>query len=99
VTISSEFQASALILSAKTEMRTTMRTATSAERSATLTTISPHATGHAWASDGTLLRVDREGGTTWVATRYDVNLRVVAEVRGSDSQVHRIAARWTRLRP
>lgn len=59
------------------------------------TTIPPRATGHKWAKDGTLLRVDREGGNGWVATRYDLNLRVIAQVRGSDEEVHRTVARWS----
>ena len=75
-----------------------MNTARSAGRGGALTTISPHTTGHAWAEDGTLLRVDCERGIRWVATRYDLNLRVIAEVRGSDSEVHRVAARWARGR-
>ncbi|MCV7257129.1 hypothetical protein [Mycobacterium shimoidei] len=58
------------------------------------TTIRPHATGHKRAKDGTLLRVDREGCTGWIATRYDLNLRVIAQVRGSDEEVHRTVARW-----
>lgn len=60
--------------------------------------VRPHATGHARAYDGSLLRVDRERGTSWVATHYDLNLRVIEEVRGSDSEVHVIAARWARGR-
>jgi hypothetical protein len=56
--------------------------------------IAPHATGHGWAKDGTLLRVDRERGIGWVATHYDLNLRVIHRVRGSDDEVHRVAARW-----
>ncbi|HEX3286800.1 MAG TPA: hypothetical protein VHT50_19645 [Mycobacterium sp.] len=75
-----------------------MSTAESAERCGTLTLISPHATGHAWAGDGALVRVDRECGTSWVATRYDLDLRVIEEVRGTDSEVHRVAARWSRAR-
>ena len=56
--------------------------------------IAPHATGHAWAKDRTLLRVDCERGIGWVVTRYDRTLRVIQQVRGSDEEVHRAAARW-----
>jgi hypothetical protein len=58
--------------------------------------IAPHATGHAWAKDRTLLRVDCERGIGWVATHYDGSLRVIQQVRGSDEGVHRAAARWAR---
>jgi hypothetical protein len=60
----------------------------------TVMTIPPHTTGHKWATDGALLRVDCERGIGWVATKYDLNLRVVQRVRGSDDEVHRAAARW-----
>jgi hypothetical protein len=73
-----------------------MNTTTSAVRGGATATVRPHATGHAWAKDGTLLRVDREGGISWVATRYDLDLRVIEEVRGSDLEVHGVAARWAR---
>jgi hypothetical protein len=59
-----------------------------------MTMIPPRACGHEWAKDGTLLRVDCEGGIGWVATRYDVNLGVIQLVRGSAEEVHRVAARW-----
>ena len=59
-----------------------------------LTMIAPHATGHEWANNSTLLRVDCERGIGWVATLYDRNLRVIEQVRGSDEEVHRAAARW-----
>ena len=71
-----------------------MSTAEFADRSGVMTTIAPHATGHARAKDGTLLRVDCERGIGWVATHYDLNLRVIQQVRGSDEEVHRAAARW-----
>lgn len=69
-----------------------------ATRGGPTTMVRPHATGHAWAKDGTLLRVDFEGGISWVATHYDMHLRVIEEVRGSDSEVHGVAARWARDR-
>jgi hypothetical protein len=56
--------------------------------------IASRATGHAWAKDGTLLRVDYERGIGWVGTHYDLNLRVIQQVRGPDEEVHRVAARW-----
>jgi hypothetical protein len=59
-----------------------------------MTTIAPHATGHGRAGDGTLLRVDRERGVGWVATHYDLGLRVLQQVRGSAEDVHRVAACW-----
>jgi hypothetical protein len=40
------------------------------------------------------LRVDWERGIGWVATHYDLDLRVIALVRGSDEEVHRAVARW-----
>jgi hypothetical protein len=54
-----------------------MSTATYGGRSGVMTTIPPHATGHERAKDGTLLRVDSEGGIGWVATHYDLGLRVI----------------------
>jgi hypothetical protein len=59
-----------------------------------MTMITPHATGHRLAKDGTLLRVDCDRGIGWVATHYDLNLRVIQQVGGSDEEVHRAAARW-----
>lgn len=56
--------------------------------------IAPRAGGHDWAKDGTLLRVDYERGIGWVATHYDLNLDVIALVRGSVDEVHRVVARW-----
>ena len=47
-----------------------------------MTPIAPHATGHKRAKDGTLLRVDCERGIGWVASRYDLNLCVIEQVRG-----------------
>jgi hypothetical protein len=54
---------------------------------------------HRWAKDGTLLRVDCERGISWVATHYGLNLRVIQQVRGSDEEVHRVAARWAQVVP
>jgi hypothetical protein len=71
-----------------------MTTANFASRGGVMTRIAPHATGHAWAKDGTLLRVDCERGIGWVATHYDLSLHVIRQVIGSDGEVHRVAARW-----
>ncbi|HYB39070.1 MAG TPA: hypothetical protein VEF72_27325 [Mycobacterium sp.] len=73
-----------------------MSTAKFACRGGVLTRIALHATGHAWARDGTLLRVDCERGIGWVATHYDLRLRVIQQVRGSDEDVHRVVACWAR---
>ena len=71
-----------------------MSTPKFAGRGGVMTMIAPHATGHGWAKDGTLLRVDCERDIGWVATHYDLNLRVIQQVRGPDEEVHRVAARW-----
>jgi hypothetical protein len=65
-----------------------------AGRGGVMTMITPHTTGHRWAKDGPLLRVDCERGIGWVTTRYDLHLGVVQQVRGSDEEVHRAAAQW-----
>ena len=56
-----------------------MSTAKFANRGAVMVKIAPHATGHKRARDGTLLRVDYERGIGWVATRYDLSLRVIQQ--------------------
>jgi hypothetical protein len=71
-----------------------MSTVKFAGRASVVATIAPHATGREWAKDSTLRRVDFERGIGWVATHYDLNLRVIQQVRGSDEEVHRAAARW-----
>jgi hypothetical protein len=71
-----------------------MSTAKIAGRGAVMTRIAPHATGHARARDGTLLRVDCERDIGWVATHYDLSLRVIQQVKGSDEEVHHVAACW-----
>ena len=48
------------------------------------------------ARDGTLLHVDYERGVGWVATHYDLSMRVSQQVRGSDEDLHRVAACWAR---
>lgn len=71
-----------------------MTTANFAGAGGAMTRIAPHSTGHDWSRNGTLLRVDYERGVGWVATQYDLNLRVIGQVRGSDEEVHRVAACW-----
>ena len=64
--------------------------------SAATTKIALHATGHERAHDGTLLRIDYERGLGWVATHYDLSLHVIQQIRGSEEDVHRVAACWAR---
>lgn len=71
-----------------------MNTAGFAGRGRVTARIAPHATGHTWARDGTLLRVDYDRGTGWVTTHYDLSLRVIQQVRGSDQEVHQVATCW-----
>jgi hypothetical protein len=71
-------------------------TAQFAGRGEVINPIAPHATGHARATNGTLLRVDCERGIGWVATHYDLSLRVIRQVRASREEVHRVAACWAR---
>ncbi len=56
-----------------------MSTAKFVGRGRVMTMIAPPATGHEWAKDGTLLRVDCERGIGWVTTHYDLNLRVIEQ--------------------
>jgi hypothetical protein len=62
-----------------------MTTAKFVRRGGVMTRIAPQASGHEWAGDGTLVRVDCE---------RDLSLRVSQQVRGSDEEVHRVAACW-----
>ena len=55
--------------------------------------IMPHSTGHVIARDGCLLRVDIMAGR-WVASRFNPNLVITHEVRGSDDAVHRQIKQW-----
>jgi hypothetical protein len=71
-----------------------MSTAEFAGRSGVMTRIPSHATGHEWARNGTLVRVDHDRDVGWVATQYDLNMRVIQQIRGSDEDVHRVAASW-----
>ena len=71
-----------------------MTTAKFTGRRGATTRIASHATGHEWTSNGTLLRIDFERGVGWVATHYDSSLDVIQQVRGSDEDVHRVAASW-----
>jgi hypothetical protein len=55
--------------------------------------IMPNATGHAFAGDGRLLRVNVIGGR-WVASRYGPNLVVTQRVVGTSDQVYRQIKQW-----
>ena len=55
--------------------------------------IMPNATGHVFASDGCLLRVDIMAGR-WVASRFTPNLVITHQVVGSDDAVHREIKQW-----
>jgi hypothetical protein len=55
--------------------------------------IMPHSTGHVIARDGCLLRVDIMAGR-WVASRFNPNLVITQEVRGTDDAVHRQIKQW-----
>ena len=55
--------------------------------------ITPHSTGHVIGRDGCLMRVDIMAGR-WVASRFNPNLVITQEVRGSDDTVHRQIKRW-----
>jgi hypothetical protein len=55
--------------------------------------IMPHSTGHVIARDGCLLRVDIMAGR-WVASRFNPNLVITQEVRGSGDTVHRQIKQW-----
>lgn len=59
-----------------------------------MTRIAPHVTGHARARNGILLRVDYDRGLGWVATQYDLSMRVIEQIRGFDEDVHRVADNW-----
>jgi hypothetical protein len=55
--------------------------------------IALHATGHAFAPDGHLLRVDTMAGR-WVATRFAPNLAIKQRVFGTDETVHQQISHW-----
>ena len=55
--------------------------------------VMPHSTGHVFASDGCLLRVDIIAGQ-WVASRYGPNLVVKQRVVGTDDEVYRQIKQW-----
>ena len=55
--------------------------------------IMSHATGHAIARDGCLLRVDVISGR-WVATRFAPNRVITQQVLGTDDAVHRQIKQW-----
>ena len=53
----------------------------------------PHSTGHVFAGDGCLLRVDIIAGQ-WVGTRYGPNLVVKHRVIGTNDEVYRQIKQW-----
>ena len=55
--------------------------------------VMPNSTGHVFASDGCLLRVDVLAGQ-WVASRYGPNLVVKQQVIGTNDEVYRQIKRW-----
>jgi hypothetical protein len=55
--------------------------------------IMPQATGHVFASDGCLLRVDVMAGR-WVGSRYASNLVVKQRVVGTNDEVYRQIKQW-----
>jgi hypothetical protein len=55
--------------------------------------IMSHATGHAIARDGCLVRVDIISGR-WVATRFAPNRVITQQVLGTDDAVHRQIKQW-----
>lgn len=55
--------------------------------------IMPNATGHVFASDGRLLRVDVIDGR-WVASRFGPNLVVTQRLVGTNDQVYRQIKQW-----
>jgi hypothetical protein len=55
--------------------------------------VMPNATGHVFASDGCLLRVDVIAGQ-WIASRYGPNLVVKQRVIGTNDEVYRQIKRW-----
>ena len=55
--------------------------------------VMPHATGHVFAGDGCLLRVDIIAGQ-WVASRYGLNLVVKQRVIGTNDEVYRQIKQW-----
>jgi hypothetical protein len=55
--------------------------------------IAPHSTGHAYAADGDLLRVDLVSGR-WVASRFAPDHVLRQEVFGTNEFVYRQFRRW-----
>lgn len=53
----------------------------------------PHGTGHAFAADGHLLRVDVMSGR-WVASTFALNLVLEQQIFGTDASVHQQIAQW-----
>jgi hypothetical protein len=55
--------------------------------------IPDHATGHVFAPDGHLLRVDKVAGR-WVASRWTRDHKIAQQVYGTDEVVHQQISRW-----
>ena len=55
--------------------------------------VMPHSTGHVFAGDGCLLRVDIIA-CQWVGTRYGPNLVVKQRVIGTNDEVYRQIKQW-----
>ncbi len=53
-----------------------------------------HTTGHMWASDGSLLRVDIVAGK-WEASRFDGSLVMKDRFVGNDEAVHNRIVAWS----
>ena len=55
--------------------------------------VMPNSTGHVFASDGCLLRVDIIAGQ-WVGSRYGPNRVVKQRVIGTNDEVYRQIKKW-----
>ena len=55
--------------------------------------IPSHTTGHVFAPNGSLCRVDVIAGR-WVASMFSADRVVIHQVFGTDEQVHRQVERW-----
>jgi len=55
--------------------------------------IMPHSTGHVFAGDGCLLRVDVIAGR-WVASRFASNHVVTQRLVGTNDEVYRQIKQW-----
>lgn len=55
--------------------------------------IASHTTGHVFAPNGSLIRVDVIAGR-WVASMFSSDRTITRQVFGTDEQVHRQVERW-----